>query len=56
VKIYSCKEEEDPVLDAWRGLKSFASTKNNAEFEEHVVTRREYMEEGGPRILNKFVL
>ena len=46
-------EPSNPVTSAWKGLKLFCSNKNN--FEEYVVTRKEYQEEGH-RIIKKFYL
>lgn len=46
-------ELQNPAQAAWRGLKHFCSNKHS--FEEYVVTRKEYAEEG-VRILKKFNL
>ena len=45
-------ELQNPTQAAWRGLKSFCSNKHT--FEEYVVTRKEYHEDGGLRALKKF--
>lgn len=39
-------EVEQPELAAWRGLKLFASKENNEMFNQNVVTRDQYEEEG----------
>ena len=46
-------ELQTPQHAAWKGLKTFCSNKTN--FEDFVVTKREYQEEGF-RILKKFYL
>ena len=50
VKIY---DSQNPLQAAWKGMKQFCSNKTG--FEEYVVTRKEYQEEGY-RILKKFYL
>ncbi|CDW72015.1 UNKNOWN [Stylonychia lemnae] len=50
VQIY---ELQNPITSAWKGLRQFCQNKNN--FEEYVVTRKEYQEEGF-RVLKKFYL
>lgn len=50
VNVYDAKE---PQHAAWKGLRLFCQNKQN--FEEYVVTRREYNEEGF-RVLKKFYL
>ncbi|TNV84523.1 hypothetical protein FGO68_gene9447 [Halteria grandinella] len=47
-------ELQNPSQAAWRGLKQFCS--NKANFEDFVVTRKEYLEEGGSRVLKKLYL
>jgi actin-related protein len=55
LRPYDCPvrifELPNPHQAAWKGLKHFCSNKHT--FDEFVVTKREYMEEGA-RILKKF--